>query len=65
MAAPAGGHGYQVSASTSFGAIRTEHEMVVSGELAGSLHGRIGEGSCPLRLNDQNGDIEIRKSVNR
>jgi hypothetical protein len=65
VAVPAGGPGYQVTASTSFGAIRTEHEMRVTGELAGSLHGRIGEGSCPLRLNDQNGDIEIRKSLNR
>ena len=40
--------------------------MAVNGNLAsGSLDGRIGQGSCPLRLNDQNGSIEILKSVNR
>ncbi len=66
VSVPAGGPGYQVTASTSFGSIRTDHEVRVTGELAaGSLHGRIGNGSCPLRLNDQNGDIEIVKAVNR
>jgi len=65
VAVPAGGPGYHVNASTSFGTIRTEQEMVVSGELAGSLRGRIGNGSCPLWLNDQNGNIEILKSVSR
>lgn len=65
VAVPAGGPGYQVTANTSFGSIRTEHEMTISGEVSKSLHGRIGNGSCPLRLNDQNGDIEIRKSATR
>jgi hypothetical protein len=66
VAVPEGGPGYQVNASTSFGSVRTEHEMRVTGELAaGTLHGRIGNGSCPLRLNDQNGNIEILKSINR
>ena len=66
VSVPAGGPGYQVTANTSFGAIRTEHEMAVSGTVSpGALHGRIGQGSCPLRLNNQNGDIEIRKSATR
>lgn len=64
VAVPAGGPGYQVTANTSFGEVRTDHEMRVTGSLAsGSLQGRIGDGSCPLRLNDQNGSIEILKSV--
>jgi len=66
VAVPAAGPGYQVTAGTSFGAIRTDHDMHVTGDLAAnSLHGRIGNGSCPLRLNDQNGDIEILKAVDR
>jgi len=66
VAVPDGGPGYQVSANTSFGSIRTDHEIRVAGDLAaGSLHGWIGNGSCPLRLNDQNGNIEILKAVSR
>lgn len=66
VAVPAGGPGYAVTANTSFGSIHTDHEMRVTGDVAaGSVHGRIGEGSCPLRLNDQNGNIEILKSPTR
>ena len=62
VAVPAGGPGYQVNAATSFGSIHTEHEIAVTGDLANSLHGRIGNGNCPLRLNNQNGDIQILKT---
>jgi len=58
-----GGAGYNVTAHTSFGRIRSEHEMTVSGDMTpDSLTGKIAGGGCDLRLMDQNGAIDILKS---
>ena len=54
---------YAVAAKTSFGKIHSDFPMTVSGDLsADSLNGNIGGGSCPMRLNNNNGSIEILKS---
>lgn len=54
--------GYDVTAHTTFGRIQTSatSQVTVSGNIdPGSLVGKIGGGGCDLRLNDQNGNIEI------
>ncbi len=59
-----GGMGYNVTARTSFGRIRSDYEMAVSGEMSQeALTGRIGRGGCDLRLLDQNGNIDILKAA--
>jgi hypothetical protein len=58
------GMGYNVTARTSFGRIRSEPELTVSGEMTpDSLTGKIGGGGCELRLMNQNNSIDILKSV--
>jgi DUF4097 and DUF4098 domain-containing protein YvlB len=53
--------GYNLTAHTSFGRIHTDGVQVsVSGDISqDNLTGRIGAGGCELRLNDQNGGIDI------
>ena len=54
--------GYNVTAHTTFGRIRTAPTVVttVSGDVGGSgLTGKINGGGCDLKLMGQNGDIEI------
>jgi hypothetical protein len=54
--------GYNLTAHTTFGHIRTSanSQVAVSGEIdPGSLVGKIGAGGCDLRLIGQNGNIEI------
>jgi hypothetical protein len=54
---------YRVSATTSFGKIRSDFPMTVSGVFSGdALNGTIGGGRCDLRLTDSNGSIEILNS---
>ena len=58
-----GNPSYRVSATTSFGKIRSDFPMSVSGVLSGdALNGTIGDGRCDLRLTDGNGNIEILNS---
>ena len=58
--AVAKGAGYDVTARVSFGRISVEPSMVVSGQVGGeSVNGKIGGGGCELKLNDQNGNIDI------
>lgn len=53
---------YAVVAKTSFAKIHSDFPMMVSGALSGdSVSGNIGAGSCPMRLVDQNGSIDILK----
>jgi DUF4097 and DUF4098 domain-containing protein YvlB len=54
------GVGYNVTARTSFGRIRSEPDMTVSGEVSpDALAGKVNGGGCDLRLLDQNGGIDI------
>ncbi len=54
--------GYTVTAKTSFGKIHSELPMLVSGSLSqDSINGKIGSGTCPMNLINQNGSIEILK----
>jgi hypothetical protein len=55
------GVGYNVAARTSFGRIHSEGASVtVTGDITqDSLTGKIGAGGCDLRLNGQNGNIDI------
>jgi hypothetical protein len=54
---------YHVSARTSFGGIRTEFPMSVSGVISNDvLNGAIGSGHCEMTLTDNNGAIEIVKA---
>jgi DUF4097 and DUF4098 domain-containing protein YvlB len=58
------GTGYDVTARTSFGSIRSEMPLTASGTIgADSLNGRIGAGGCALSLTDSNGNIEILKAL--
>jgi hypothetical protein len=58
------GAGYNVAAHTTFGRIRSEHEAAVSGDLSpDTFTGKIGGGGCDLRLNGQNGSIDILKGI--
>jgi DUF4097 and DUF4098 domain-containing protein YvlB len=54
---------YAVAAKTSFGKIHSDFPMTISGDISSdSLNGNIGGGGCPMRLNDNNGSIEILKN---
>ena len=56
--------GYDVTARTSFGSIRSDLPVTATGALGGdSLQGRIGSGGCALSLTDSNGDIEILRAA--
>jgi DUF4097 and DUF4098 domain-containing protein YvlB len=55
-----GNPSYRVTATTSFGNIRSDFPLTVSGSLSDhSLNGTMGDGRCELRLTDNNGTIEI------
>ena len=57
-----GNPSYRVSATTSFGKIRSDFPMNVSGVFSGDvLNSTIGDGRCDLRLTNSNGSIEILK----
>lgn len=54
---------YRISATTSFGKIRSDFPISVSGLLSADvLNGTIGAGQCDLRLTNNNGSIEILNS---
>ncbi len=54
---------YRVAARTSFGKIRTDFPLNVSGSISSDgVNGVIGTGHCEMRLTDNNGSIEILKS---
>jgi DUF4097 and DUF4098 domain-containing protein YvlB len=56
--------GYAVTARTSFGRIRSDFPLTVTGTIGeGSLSGTIGSGGCALQLNNSNGDIQIAKTT--
>jgi hypothetical protein len=62
---PAGG-GYDVTARTSFGAIRSELPITTTGSVGGdSLSGRIGAGGCAVSLTDTSGSIDILRNPSR
>lgn len=53
---------YRVNARTSFGKIRSDFPLTVSGSLSNDeLNGTIGSARCDMRLSDTNGTIEILK----
>jgi DUF4097 and DUF4098 domain-containing protein YvlB len=53
---------YRVAARTSFGKIRSDFPLNVSGSISSdALSGTIGGGRCEMRLTDSNGAIEILK----
>ncbi len=55
---------YRVAARTSFGGIRTDFPLTVSGALSNdNLNGAIGSGHCEMTLTDNNGTIEILKGA--
>jgi hypothetical protein len=59
----AGSPNYRVTAKTSFGKVRSDIPLMVSGSLSDdALSGTIGAGLCELRLTDNNGTIEILKA---
>jgi hypothetical protein len=54
---------YRVAARTSFGKIRTDFPLNVSGSISSDdLNGTIGGGRCEMRLTNSNGAIEILKA---
>ncbi|HWZ85624.1 MAG TPA: hypothetical protein VN032_05440 [Thermoanaerobaculia bacterium] len=54
------GTGYDVSARTSFGKVSSQVPLTISGSIStDALSGKIGDGKCPLSLEDSNGNIEI------
>lgn len=58
------GAGYTVGARTSFGKIRSELPLTISGSPSTEiLEGRIGDGKCPLTITDSNGNIEIQRAT--
>ncbi len=58
-----GNPSYRVTASTSFGKIRSDFPLTVSGSMSSdNLSGTIGDGRCEMRLTDNNGAIEILNS---
>jgi len=53
---------YTVNAHTSFGKISTQLPLMTSGSPSSdTLTGRLGDGRCPLTLENSNGNVEIRK----
>ena len=61
LALPANAN-YNVSASTSFGGIKTDFPVTVAGQTnSESIQGKIGNGGCELKITDSNGRIEILK----
>ena len=55
-----GNVGYRVSATTSFGKIRSDFPLTISGGTSSdAFNGTIGSGGCDLQLHDSNGSIEI------
>ena len=53
---------YDVTASTTFGGINVDFPVTTSGTISkDSIHGRIGNGGCELRITDSNGRIDILK----
>lgn len=57
-----GSPSYRVSATTSFGKIRSDFPLTVSGSISSdALNGTIGDGRCEMKLADNNGTIEILK----
>jgi hypothetical protein len=53
---------YNLSASTSFGGIRTDFPVAVSGQTnSESIQGKIGSGGCELKITGSNGRVEILK----
>jgi len=62
---------YDVTASTSFGRIRSDFQLTLSSgtQLGGggttnvSIDSKIGNGGCALKLTNQNGNIEILKGA--
>jgi DUF4097 and DUF4098 domain-containing protein YvlB len=58
--------GWTVDARTSFGRIRADVAITVSGSLSTeAVQGKIGDGACPLTLSNSNGSIEILKEEKR
>jgi DUF4097 and DUF4098 domain-containing protein YvlB len=54
------GGGYDLSARTSFGSIRSDLPIAASGAVGGdAIDGKIGAGGCAVTLTDTNGSIEI------
>jgi DUF4097 and DUF4098 domain-containing protein YvlB len=55
------GAGYDLSAATTFGKIKSDFELTVSpgSREDGRLEGKISGGGCPLRLVNSNGSIEV------
>lgn len=61
LALPANAN-YNVSASTSFGGIKTDFPVTVAGQTnSESIQGKIGSGGCELKITDSNGRIDILK----
>jgi hypothetical protein len=55
--------GYDLTARTSFGSIRSDLPVTASGSIGtDSLSGRVGAGGCAVSLTDSNGNIEILKA---
>ena len=53
---------YRVNARTSFGKIRTDFPLTISGSLSNDeLNGTVGSGRCDMRPSNTNGTIEILK----
>jgi hypothetical protein len=56
--------GYDLTARTSFGSIRSDLPVTASGSIGtDSLSGRVGAGGCAVSLTDSNGNIEILKAA--
>lgn len=60
VALPAG-VGYDVTAATTFGRVKSDFEVTLTAGTPseGRLEGKIAGGGCPLRLTNSNGSIEI------
>lgn len=57
------GVGYDFSAATTFGRVKTDFEVTLmpGSQQEGRLEGKISGGGCPLKLSNSNGSIEITK----
>ena len=57
------GVGYTVDARTSFGKIKSEMPLSISGSMSSdAMTGKIGDGKCALTLADSNGNIELLRA---